>query len=97
MKRPRHLVVCADDYGLSPGVNRAILGLAEAGRISATSCMTTGPGWPASAAALRTLDGRIGIGLHLNLTEGAPLGPMPSVAPHGGLPPLAALVRRALR
>ena len=96
MNTPLRVVLCADDYGLSPGVNRAILQLAEAGRISATSCMANGPGWPEAARTLRQLDGRIGIGLHLTLTEGAPLGPMPGFAPRGNLPALGPVVWAAL-
>ena len=40
-------------------------------------------GWPGIAPALSGVRGRIGIGLHLNLTFGAPLGPCPSLAPGG--------------
>jgi len=35
--------LCADDYGLSPGVNRAIRDLIERGRLNATSVMVVGP------------------------------------------------------
>jgi chitin disaccharide deacetylase len=87
------VVLCADDFGLTPGVSRAILDLAERGRISATSAMTTLPHWPRLAPALRQTG--IAIGLHLNLTAGPPLGPMPRLAP-AGLPPLGRLLRAAL-
>ena len=40
---PRHVWLCADDYGLSPGVNRAIRDLIERGRLNATSAMVVGP------------------------------------------------------
>jgi chitin disaccharide deacetylase len=88
------LVLCADDFALSRGVSRAILELAETGRISATSAMTNMPEWPGIAPALRAFADRIGIGLHLNLTFGAPLGPMPSLAPHGRFPTLEDLLQR---
>ncbi|MBF0335117.1 MAG: ChbG/HpnK family deacetylase, partial [Alphaproteobacteria bacterium] len=39
----RPFVLCADDYGLSPGVSRGILALIEMGRVSATGCMVTMP------------------------------------------------------
>ena len=32
---PRRIWLCADDYGLSPGVNRAIRDLIERGRLNA--------------------------------------------------------------
>ena len=35
--------LCADDYGISPGVNRAIRELIERGRLNATSVMMVTP------------------------------------------------------
>jgi len=35
----RRIWLCADDYGISPGVNRAILELIGRGRLNATSVM----------------------------------------------------------
>lgn len=63
------LVVCADDFALNPGVSRAIVELAELGRISATSAMVCAPHWQAHAPWLRDLSGHIGVGLHLDLTS----------------------------
>src|ERR1700755_2197770 len=40
---PRRFWLCADDYGLSPGVNRAIRDLIDRGRLNATSVMMVGP------------------------------------------------------
>jgi len=93
---PRRLIVCADDYALAPGVSLGIRELAEAGRISATGAMVTMPGWAVEAPALKALDGKIAVGLHLTLTDQAPLGPMPELAPGGKLPPVGRLLRRAL-
>jgi len=92
----RSVVLCADDFGLTEGVSRGILELAEAGRVSATGAMTNMPGWRRSAPGLRPLKGRFGIGLHLNLTTGSPLGPMPHLAPGGAFPPLKGLLTKAL-
>ena len=39
----RRIWLCADDYGLSPGVNRGIRELIERGRLNATSVMVVGP------------------------------------------------------
>ena len=39
----RRIILCADDYGMSPGVNRAIRDLIERRRINATSVMMVGP------------------------------------------------------
>ena len=66
----RRLVVCIDDYGVRPGVDEAVLWLAQHGRVSATSCMVVSPRWPAAAAPLRALQpGMLDIGLHLAFTE----------------------------
>lgn len=91
------VVLCADDFGISEGVSRGILDLCAQGRLSATSAMTSCPAWPRCAPALRGFDGRVGVGLHLTLTAGAPLGPMPRFAPGGVLPPLGDLLPQALK
>ena len=39
----RRIWLCADDYGISPGVNRAIRDLIENSRLNATSVMVVGP------------------------------------------------------
>jgi chitin disaccharide deacetylase len=96
LSRKARVVLCADDFGLSEGVSRGILELAESGRISAVSAMTNCPALAGAAPGLRAFDGRVGIGLHLNLTAGAPLGPMPGFAAKGVLPPNGEVVARAL-
>ncbi|MGX7703628.1 ChbG/HpnK family deacetylase [Methylobacterium sp. Gmos1] len=92
----RPVVLCADDYGLSPGVSRGILALARMKRISATGSMTNIPAFPEAAPGLRELSGTVGLGLHLTLTAGAPLGALPRLAPGGRLPSLGRLMRLAL-
>lgn len=75
--RLRKLWLCADDYGISPAVNRAIRDLIARGRINATSVMVTAPSFStAEALALSDLGGpdrRVAIGLHVTLT--APFRP----------------------
>ena len=85
--RTRALILCADDYALHPLVDDAVLQLAQAGRLSATSCMTTSPLWRAAAPLLHTVRDRLALGLHFNLTEG-----------HGGAhpaQPLGSVIRQA--
>jgi hypothetical protein len=75
---PRRIWLCADDYGLSPGVNRAIRDLIERGRLNATSVMVVGPSigrdeiGALQAAAANSP--RCAIGLHVTLT--APFRPL---------------------
>jgi len=71
----RPLLLCADDFGLSAGVNQAIAGLVRAGRLSAFSCLSNGPAWQHDAAQVAGLRGPALAGLHFNLTEGSPLSP----------------------
>ena len=92
---PAPLIVCADDYGIAPGVSAAIRELAQAGRLSATGAMAAMPHWPEAAVAIRPLAGRIAIGLHFTLTDQHPLGRMPLLAPGGKFPTIAALSRSA--
>ncbi len=95
MSQPFSFCLCADDYAMTPGVSRGILEALEAGALSATSAMTTSPTWPEAAPALLPYVGRADLGLHLNLTLGAPLGPMPVFAPGGRLPTIGAILRMA--
>jgi predicted glycoside hydrolase/deacetylase ChbG (UPF0249 family) len=59
------IIVCADDFGMSSGVNNAILKLLESGRISAVSCLVTGRAWTEGARQLINFRERADIGLHL--------------------------------
>jgi len=74
----RRIWLCADDYGIAPGVNAAIRDLIVRGRLNATSVMVVAPGFDRSEAlALNMLNSgatRVAIGLHLTLT--APYRPM---------------------
>ena len=65
----RRIWLCADDYGISPGVNRAIRDLIERGRLNATSVMMVGPAIErGEIEALQTAakaSPRCAIGLHV--------------------------------
>jgi chitin disaccharide deacetylase len=91
-----HIILCADDYGLTPGVSHAIRMLAAANRISATSAIVTRPNWPREALALKPLMTDIAVGLHLNLTLGAPLAGKSRLAPHGPFLSLRRLIPAVL-
>jgi predicted glycoside hydrolase/deacetylase ChbG (UPF0249 family) len=90
------IILCADDYALTEGVSRAVGELAAARRLSATSVLVTSQHWPAAAARLAVHRGRLSVGLHLNLTLGHPLGPVPRLARAGTFPGRNALLARAL-
>jgi hypothetical protein len=69
---PRRIWLCADDYGLSPGVNRAVRDLIERGRLNATSAMVVGPAIGrdevSALQAVAAKSPRCAIGLHATLT-----------------------------
>jgi predicted glycoside hydrolase/deacetylase ChbG (UPF0249 family) len=75
---PRRIWLCADDYGISEGVNRGIRDLIGRGRLNATSVMVVGPaiGRDEVAALNRVAadSPRCAIGLHATLT--APFRPL---------------------
>jgi chitin disaccharide deacetylase len=89
----RTLMLCADDFGHSPGISQAIAQLAHAQRLSATSCLSNGAHWRTQAEVLRGLPPGVQRGLHFNLTEGAPL----SDALRRAWPQLPALPRLMLQ
>lgn len=69
----RVLALCADDFGLSPGISAGIARLAHAQRLTAVTCVTNSPHWPEQAKLLQNLPDTVDVGLHLNFTEGRPL------------------------
>jgi predicted glycoside hydrolase/deacetylase ChbG (UPF0249 family) len=77
-KAPRHIWLCADDYGISPAVDEAIRALVLRDRLNATSVMMAAPHLtPEEVDALEMLNSgekRVAIGLHVTLT--APFKPM---------------------
>ena len=97
MVKENFVAVCADDFGLSHGVSLGILQALAAGRLTAVSALTTGSCWPAMGRELLRRGVDADIGLHFNLTLGAPLGPMPNFAPKGVFPPLSKILRLSAR
>ena len=82
----RHIWLCADDYGIAPGVNAAIRDLIMRGRLNATSVMVVAPRCTRaevrSLAILNSGAPRAAIGLHLTFT--APFRPLtPGFRPLG--------------
>jgi hopanoid biosynthesis associated protein HpnK len=75
----KQLIVNADDFGLTAGVNQAIIEGHQDGLISSTTLMANGEAF-ASAVALSRQAPRLGVGIHLNLTEGKPVAPPSSVS-----------------
>jgi predicted glycoside hydrolase/deacetylase ChbG (UPF0249 family) len=71
---PARLILNADDFGLTPGINRAIAELHSAGALTSATLMANGPAFD-DAVALAHAQPTLGIGCHIVLTDGVPLSP----------------------
>jgi len=74
MKTARRIWLCADDYGIAPGVDRGICELIGRGRLNATSAMVVAPSFSKDTVKALRDAGRAAIGLHVTLT--APFKPL---------------------
>lgn len=68
----RRLIVNADDFGLTTGVNRAVLDGHTHGIITSATLMANGAAF-ASAVEMARRAPRLGVGVHVNLLQGAPV------------------------
>jgi predicted glycoside hydrolase/deacetylase ChbG (UPF0249 family) len=68
----RRLIVNADDFGRSPGINRGIVEAHRHGIVTSTTLMVNLP-WSPGAAELAADVPELGVGLHLNFCYGPPL------------------------
>jgi len=68
MPSTKHLIVNADDFGQSTGINEGVIETFERGIVRSTSLMTR---WPAAAEAARYAKAHpdLSVGLHLDLGE----------------------------
>lgn len=74
----KYLIVNADDFGLSQGVDEGILRSHREGILTSTTFMVNFPWAAESARRLGEAPG-LGVGLHLNLTVGIPVAPREQV------------------
>ena len=66
------LIINADDFGLTRGINRAIAELHEAGALTSATLMATGPAFEDAVAISRAYP-TLGVGCHVVLTDGIPV------------------------
>ena len=67
----KNLIVNADDWGWSDGVNRGIAEAHRNGIVTSASVLANGTAFLAALELARAMPG-IGVGVHLNLSDGAP-------------------------
>jgi predicted glycoside hydrolase/deacetylase ChbG (UPF0249 family) len=75
---PARLILNADDFGLTRGINRAIGELAAAGALTSATLMASGPAFDDAVAVARAHP-TLGVGCHIVLTDGAPISPPQSI------------------
>ncbi|MDE1178347.1 MAG: ChbG/HpnK family deacetylase [Edaphobacter sp.] len=71
---PSRLIINADDFGLTRGVNRSIVELHQAGVLTSATLMATGTAFE-DAVALAHANPTLGVGCHIVLTDGTPASP----------------------
>jgi chitin disaccharide deacetylase len=95
----KQLVINADDLGMTRGINRAIVEAYRRGIVTSTSLLANGAAFDDASANLRGCPG-LGVGLHVNLTQGRPLatGARSSLVDRSGcfLPPRALAIRMSV-
>jgi hopanoid biosynthesis associated protein HpnK len=70
----RRLIINADDFGLTAGVNRAIVEAHEHGAVTSATLMANGQAFD-EAVALAQSTPRLGVGCHIVLVDGPPVLP----------------------
>jgi chitin disaccharide deacetylase len=68
----KNLIVNADDLGWTDGVNRGILEAFHHGIVTSTSLLANGAAFAAAVKAAKSAPG-LGVGVHLNLSDGPPV------------------------
>ena len=68
----KNLIVNADDLGWTEGVNRGILQAFRTGIVTSTSLLANGAAFAEAVKAAKSAP-RLGVGVHLNLSDGAPV------------------------
>lgn len=70
----KRLIVNADDFGLTEGINRGIMVAHRDGILTSTSLLANGPAFDQAIAASQQLP-QLSVGVHLNISEGRPVSP----------------------
>ena len=82
----KRLIINADDFGLSEGVNRGILECFKKGALTSATLMVNTDGFADAARIIR--DEPLPTGLHLNVVRGRPISPpekVPSLVDKSGM------------
>lgn len=69
---PPRLIINADDFGLTKGINQSIASLHDAGVLTSATLMATGAAFE-DAVQIAKLKPSLGVGCHIVLTDGVPV------------------------
>lgn len=69
---PTRLIVNADDFGLTRGINRAVRDLCSAGALTSATLMATGAAFDDAVDVARS-NATVGVGCHVVLVDGVPV------------------------
>src|ERR1700679_3049862 len=75
---PPRLILNADDFGLTRGINRAVAELHAAGALTSATLMANGPAFD-DAVSIAHAPPTLGIGCHIVLPDGTPVSPPESI------------------
>jgi chitin disaccharide deacetylase len=75
---PTRLIINADDFGLTPGINRAVAELHAAGAVTSATLMAGGTAFE-HAVSVSHAHPSLGVGCHVLLTDGVPVSDARSI------------------
>jgi predicted glycoside hydrolase/deacetylase ChbG (UPF0249 family) len=76
----RRLIINADDFGMTRGINRAVVEASQQGIVSSTTLMATARAFDDAVAIAAQLSPQVSVGCHVILLDGTPVSPAPRVA-----------------
>ncbi len=75
----RSLIVNADDFGFTPGINQAVMALHQAGALTSATLMAAASSF-AEAVELARQHPTLGVGCHIVLVDGRPVSPPETIS-----------------
>ena len=91
-----HLSICADDFGITENVSSAIIKLIKKKRITETSCIVISNSFKNDLKTLISYQNKIGIGLHLTLTDFKAFNRLKSLTINNEMPSFNKLLKSSI-
>ena len=97
MNNKKKLSICADDFGITEKVNNAIVKLISLERITETSCIVLTDSFKSGAKDLIKYKNKIGVGLHLTLTDFKSLSELKSLSKNNNMGNVNNIIIKSIR